>query len=74
MKLDNLYWKMRYDAVMTKIQEIHERDKWNLEEQPAECISTSDEFWISNSMEVVDSEEAAIDHWGEGNYFKVVKA
>lgn len=70
----NLYWKVRYDEVMAKIQELHEIDSWNTEPQPKECISTSDEFWISNSMEVVDSEEVALDHWGEGNFFKVVKA
>jgi hypothetical protein len=70
---DNLYWKIRYDEILSKIQELHELDKWHPEPQPEECISTSDEFWISNSMEVVDSERAALDHWGEGNFFKVVK-
>ena len=49
-------------------------DKWHSHPQPVDCISTSDEFWISHSMEVVDSEESAIEHWGEGNFFKVVKA
>jgi ribosomal protein S27AE len=69
----NLYWKGRYDEVMTKIQELHEMDSWHTHPQPVDCISESNEFWISHSLEVVDSEEAALDHWGEGNFFKVVK-
>jgi len=68
-----LYWKIRYNEIMCKIQELHELDKWHTHPQPKYCISESNEFWVSNSLDVVDSEETAIEHFGEGNYFKVVK-
>lgn len=70
---DELFWKLKYDRLQSKIQELHEEGQWVREEQPAECISESEEFYISNSMEVVDNEEYALRNWGEGFYFKVRK-
>jgi hypothetical protein len=71
----HIYWKKKYDYLRAEIQEVHE--KANLFQDsdrrlfPKTCISASKVFWITNDMEVFDSEEIAKSHSGEGNYFKV---
>lgn len=72
----HIYWKAKYDALRAALQELHESENLfrdSSDEMPDECISVSDEFFISNAMEVVDNEKFALEHWGEGNYFRVVK-
>lgn len=71
------YWKEKYDALCGAIQEIHETVnvfKTGPKGLPDECDSTSDEFFVSNVLEIVDNEEYAKKHWGKGKYFRVVRA
>jgi hypothetical protein len=74
---DRLIWKIRYENLKAAIQEIHElANQFRQFERniPNEPWSLSDEFFISNDLEVVDNEEYALQNWGEGKYFKVVKS
>ena len=72
---DSILWKKRYDSLASELQALHEKVNGfkTFFEVPNEPISTSDTFFISNDLEVCDNEEAALDHWGPGKYFKVVK-
>jgi len=74
MKAEEYHWKKKHDHLQTKIRELLEKSEYRqLEDIPKDCISGSLEFWMSNDMEVVDTEKAAIRLFGEGKYFKVVK-
>ena len=71
--MNDHYWRERYEALKTKVAVLADELNFEREEQPPACISDSEEFWISNSLEICDSEEYALDTWGEGNFFKVKK-
>lgn len=71
--MSELYWQNKYKHLVTEIQAIHEKAEWKEEEQPDECISKSEEFFMSFDMQIVDNEEYAKKHW-DGKYFRMVKA
>jgi hypothetical protein len=69
-------WQKRYRALQADIQNFYEETTLFQPEDdvPNECISVSEEFFISNDLHVVDNEAYALKHWGKGRYFRVVKA
>lgn len=69
-----LYWRERYEILLREVQRISDEGNFQRDQQPAEPISMSDEFFISNDLQVCDSEEHAKTTWGEGNYFRVIRA
>jgi hypothetical protein len=71
--MKDLYWKLKYDQLIGQMSSLIEEKEFARDEQPEECISSSNEFWISNDMNVCDSESYAADNWPPGTYFRVVK-
>lgn len=66
-----IIWQDRYERLLSIVQEASEAIEWVKDEQPIECISMASRFYISHDLRVVDSEAAAIKHFGKGRYFAV---
>ena len=73
MSTDELYWKVKHDQLQTRVQALAEDLEYDVEDQPDVCISTSEEFYVSNDLSVCDSLDYALAHWGEGKFFRVTR-
>ena len=63
-----------FESAQTLVQELHETMRWNLmgREIPDEPDWEDDVLYISNDMQVVESEKYALENWGKGKYSKFV--
>jgi len=77
VKLMSDIWQRRFFRLQAEIQNVYEVGvlfKPETKDIPDVCESASKEFFISNDMHVVDNERYAKENWGEGKYFRVVRA
>ncbi len=65
-------WQQRYMKLIFNIEDAVDGAKSDLDEQPDEPQSASDEMFVSNDLQVCDNEQYAQDHWGEGKYRRFV--
>ncbi len=67
-------WRGRYERLVILLQDIADDSRFDEETIEDFPISASEEFFISNDLQVVDNEEYAKSHWGPGKYRKFILA
>jgi hypothetical protein len=68
-------WRQKYERLVEELSTLGEHVEMEHRQRvvDSEPWSASDVYYISNDMQVVDNEEYAKKHWGDGRYFEVKK-